>query len=152
MRATTTEHGPASGVLIVGDRATVIVPNHDCFGVDLDSCADETARQCADVLYGAGGLRQAQGLLGRYPGCLFVLFRTGSSRCLAVMRTGARAMTTVSCDRVPRGGDQVLFAALLHAWVAALLPLDWLASAVFVCAGRAYRFRTSSIGLGAGSG
>ncbi|GGX53283.1 hypothetical protein GCM10010341_88190 [Streptomyces noursei] len=139
-------------MLIVGDRATMIVVDHDCYGVDLDSCADETARQCADVLYGAGGIRQAKRLLGRYPGCLFVLLRTGGSRCVAVLRTGVRVMTTVSCDRVPLGGDHLLLAALLHAWLAALLPPDRLAQAVFVCAGRTYRFTTSSTAIRAGGG
>ncbi|MFE6688757.1 hypothetical protein ACFVFQ_20075 [Streptomyces sp. NPDC057743] len=152
MHTMTAEPSPASGLLFVGARAAVIAPDHDCCVVDLDTCADETARQCADVLYGTGGLRLANRLLSRYPGCLFVLLHGGGSRCIAVVRTGARVTTTVRCDRAPHGGDQSLLASLLHAWLAALLPLEWLASAVFLCAGRTYRFATSSSGIRTGSG
>ncbi|QHC21981.1 hypothetical protein [Streptomyces sp. GS7] len=152
MLAVRGEAGPASGLLLVGCRTAVIVPSHDCLGVDLDTCADETARQCADVLYGSGGAERARWLLRRYPGALFVLLRAGGSRCVAVARTGVRAVTAVGDGRTARGWDPVPLASLLHMWVVALLPLEMLASAVFVCAGRTYRFTASSTGIRAGGG
>ncbi|MCK7623143.1 hypothetical protein MUU72_08535 [Streptomyces sp. RS10V-4] len=143
---------PRSGLLIVGCCATTIVPDQDCVSVDLDRCPDEAWRQCADVLYGTGGPELARSLLGRYPGCLFVLLRAGSKGCVAAARTGMRMLTTIGGDHLDPGWDPVLLASLLHSWVVALRPLEALGSGLFLCAGRTYRFETSGAGAGAAGG
>lgn len=70
------------------------------FGVDFDGQAEESWRQCADVLYASRprpqdrAARLAVWMLLRYPGCLIAVARRDDGGCTVATRRGGRLALT----------------------------------------------------------
>jgi hypothetical protein len=84
--------------------------------VDLDTCADEAVRSCADVLYGTGCPELATELLRRYPGCMVVAVRDARGGCLCLSRDGVRVVVAARSGAAMPVPEQALLASLLHVW------------------------------------
>jgi hypothetical protein len=109
--------------------------------VDLDSVSSEAWRGCADVLYGTGSPRSALLLLRRYPGCLLVSLRSGSGRCVTLVRSFP--------DRQGTGRNAEHFVLHIRAGVQNRREHALLASVLYTravdCAGRRTRSRAQTV-------
>ncbi|OKI09540.1 hypothetical protein A6A06_02335 [Streptomyces sp. CB02923] len=125
-------------VVLIGEAAeTGVLPGFPYGGsgelltVDLDRCADERQRACADALHSSGS-EPAVLTLRRHPGALVVVRRRTARTAEAVVRDGTRLAVTAA-GPAPAGRRELrLLASLLHGWLAEGLPVEALRSVRFL--------------------